>query len=168
MNAHHDPATDSPLPGAPAPGTAGGQDPRGDVDASADVLQDAVLELAWAMLDMARHGDAARLLPLIDQGAPVDMRASDGSSLLMLAAYHGHARLVEELAARGADVDMLNDRGQTPLAGAVFKGFDDVVRVLVDAGADPDLGTPSARDSAVFFKRQALAALLPEPEDLLG
>lgn len=144
------------------------QDPRAeDMELPADQLQEAVVELAHAMLDMARHGDAARLLPLIDQGAPVDMRESDGNSLLMLAAYHGHAELVEELARRGADVDLANDRGQTPLAGAVFKGFEDVVRVLLDAGADPDRGTPSARESAVFFGRQSIGALFGEPEDLL-
>lgn len=138
-----------------------------DVELPADQLQDAVVELAHAMLDMARHGDAARLLPLIGRGAPVDMREADGNSLLMLAAYHGHAELVEELARRGADVDLANDRGQTPLAGAVFKGFEDVVRVLLDAGADPDKGSPSARESAVFFGRQAIGALFPAPEDQL-
>lgn len=134
-----------------------------DVDLPADQLQDAVVELAHSMLDMARAGDAARLLPLVDQGAPVDMRSADGNSMLMLAAYHGHAQLVRELARRGADVDLMNDRGQTPLAGAVFKGFDDAVEELLDAGADPDLGTPSARESAVFFQRQAIAARFPEP-----
>lgn len=144
------------------------QDPRTeDRELPADQLQDAVVELAHAMLDMARHGDAARLLPLIDHGAPVDMRAADGNSLLMLAAYHGHAGLVEELARKGADVDLANDRGQTPLAGAVFKGFEDVARVLLDAGADPDKGSPSARESAVFFGRQAIGAMFAEPEDLL-
>lgn len=142
--------TDSTVPGA-------------DVEGDAAQLQDPVLELARAMLDLARHGDAARLLPLIDQGAPPDMRDADGNSLLMLAAYHGHAMLVGELAARGADVDLLNDRGQSPLAGAVFKGFDDVVDELLGAGADPDLGTPSARESAVFFGRQAMTGRFGPP-----
>ncbi|HLS73105.1 MAG TPA: ankyrin repeat domain-containing protein, partial [Actinomycetaceae bacterium] len=64
----------------------------------------AAIELAHSMLDAARSGEAAPLLALIDQGAPVNLRDSSGNSPLMLAAYHGHAELVRELAARGADV----------------------------------------------------------------
>ena len=84
----------------------------------ADAEDEAVLALAHALLDAARQGDGDTLLPLIDQGAPVDLRDSAGNSPLMLAAYHGHAALVRELAARGADADLANDRGQSPLAGA--------------------------------------------------
>ena len=101
---------------------------------------EAVIALATSLLDAAREGDGAMLLPLVDQGAPVNLSDSTGNSLLMLAAYHGHADLVHELAARGADVDRINDRGQSPLAGAAFKGFTEVAEQLVAAGADPDLG----------------------------
>src|SRR5699024_7467034 len=87
---------------------------------------EAVLALAHTLLDAARQGDGDTLLPLIYQGAPVDLRDSAGNSPLMLAAYHGHAALVRELAGRGADVDLANDRGQSPLAGAAFKGFTEV------------------------------------------
>lgn len=139
-----------------------------DVEGDASQLQDPVVELAQSMLDMARHGDGARLLPLLDHGAPPDMRDSDGNSLLMLAAYHGHAALVGELAARGADVDLLNDRGQSPLAGAVFKGFEDVVDELLGAGADPDRGTPSARESAIYFGRQSLLGRFGPPDEADG
>src|SRR5699024_8673496 len=83
-----------------------------------DAEDEAVLALAHTLLDAARQGDGDTLLPLIDRGAPVDLRDSAGNSPLMLAAYHGHAALVRELAGRGADVDLANDRGQGPLAGA--------------------------------------------------
>lgn len=119
---------------------------------------DEAVALAQAMLDACRAGQGAGVLPYLDAGAPPSMRDADGNSLLMLAAYHGHADLVRELADRGADVDQLNDRGQSPLAGAVFKGYEEVVGVLLDAGADPDAGTPSARESAVFFGREAMGA----------
>ncbi len=114
---------------------------------------EAVIALAHSLLDAARTGDAAALLSLVDQGAPVNLRDGAGNSPLMLAAYHGHAELVRELSARGADVDLMNDRGQTPLAGVAFKGFTDVARVLLEAGADPDLGHPSARETATYFER---------------
>lgn len=117
------------------------------------------------MLDAARGGRSEELLGLIDQGAPVNLRDGSGNTPLMLAAYHGHAELVVQLAARGADVDLMNDRGQSPLAGAAFKGFTEVARALLEAGADPEAGTPSARETARYFAREEILALLDQPED---
>lgn len=126
---------------------------------------DAVIALAHALLDAARGGDSATVLGLVDQGAPVDLRDGSGNTALMLAAYHGHAALVRELADRGADVDLLNDRGQSPLAGAAFKGFTEVAEALLGAGADPEAGTPSARDTAGYFQRTEIIALLEAGRD---
>jgi len=123
---------------------------------------DDAVALAHALFDACRRGDAPAVLPYLDAGAPATMRDADGNSLLMLAAYHDHPDLLRALAERGADVDQLNDRGQSPLAGAAFKGYDAVVRALLEAGADPDLGTPSARETAVYFGREAIAAMIEE------
>ena len=128
----------------------------GDVPAGDDPV-----ELAHWLLDRARVGEAERLADYADHGMPVDLTDASGNTLLMLAAYHGHAETVRVLAERGADVNAVNDRGQTPMAAAVFKGYRDVVEVLVAAGADADRGSPTARESAVFFERSAIAALLP-------
>jgi ankyrin repeat protein len=117
------------------------------------------IAFAHQMFDLARSG-SDQLLGNVDSGVPVGLTDAAGNNLVMLAAYHGHAALVGGLAERGADVNAVNDRGQTPLAGAVFKGSSEVVQALVSAGADPDLGTPSARESAVFFGKDDLAALL--------
>jgi ankyrin repeat protein len=117
------------------------------------------IAFAHRMFDLAREGDQA-LIGYIDAGVPAGLTDASGNSLLMLAAYHGHAELVRGLADRGADVNTLNDRGQSPLAGAIFKADAAVVRALMAAGADPDRGTPSARESAVFFGKEDLAALL--------
>jgi ankyrin repeat protein len=119
------------------------------------------VELAHWLFDQARAGEAARLAAYVDAGVPVELTDAAGNTLLMLAAYHGHPAAVSALAERGAGVNTVNDRGQTPLAGAVFKGFTQVVRVLVAAGADPDLGSPTAREAAVFFERPDLVQLLP-------
>lgn len=116
------------------------------------------IDLAHALFDLARAGEAERLAAYVDAGAPVDLTDPAGNTLLMLASYHGHASTVAELARRGAEVDRLNDRGQSPLAGAVFKGEEQVVAVLLELGADPDAGQPTARETAAMFGR----------EDLLG
>ena len=120
---------------------------------SDDQAHDPAVTLAQAMFQACRDGDIESLKPVLDQGAPLDMQDAEGNTMVMLAAYHGHAELVRELASRGADVELTNDRGQTPLAGAVFKGFDEVVAALIEVGASPDAGTPTARETAVFFGR---------------
>ncbi|KUG51146.1 hypothetical protein AVL62_12960 [Serinicoccus chungangensis] len=117
-----------------------------------------VVDLAHALFDLARAGDADRLAAYVDAGAPVDLTDPAGNTLLMLAAYHGHPAAVDELARRGADVDRLNDRGQSPLAGAVFKGEAEVVAVLLRHGAGPDAGQPTARETAAMFGREELLA----------
>lgn len=146
-------------PRSPEPSLSEPSDPQ---PTPSDAIDPDVLDLAHRMFDAARAGDAALLLPLLDQGAPANLQDPQGNTLLMLAAYHGHADLVRQLAARGADVDQVNDRGQTPLAGAAFKGTQDVAAALLEAGADPEIGTPSARDTAAYFQRAEITALLDE------
>lgn len=141
----YDPHAPPPLP------------PPGALDAE-------TIELAHQLFDLARAGDG-QLAELVDAGVPVDLTDPRGNSLLMLAAYHGHAALVADLVARGADLDRRNDRGQTPLAAAAFRGAPDVVEVLLDAGADPSAGAPSALETARFFERDEIAALLEAPPD---
>jgi uncharacterized protein len=80
--------------------------------------------------------------------------------LLILAAYHNHPATVAALLAHGADPARVNDRGQTALAAAVFRQSPEAVRMLLDAGADPAGGSPSATETAAFFKLPQMSALL--------
>lgn len=123
-------------------------------------IDDDIIELAGLVFDAARAGDAEGIRRYLDAGVPVNLTNSAGDNLVMLASYHGHAAVTALLVERGADVNARNDRGQTPLAGAAFKGYAEVFRLLLDAGADPDGGSPTARDTAAFFKRQEMLDLL--------
>ncbi len=107
-------------------------------------------------MDLARGGRFDELQEFVQRGLPVDVQDAEGNSLLMLAAYRGHLQTVRTLLALGADVNLRNDRDQTPIAGALFKGEDDIVRELLAAGADLDAGTPTARQAAELFGREAL------------
>lgn len=123
-------------------------------------IDDDIIELAGLVFDAARAGDIEGIRNYLDAGVPVNLTNGAGDNLVMLASYHGHAELTSLLVERGADVNSRNDRGQTPLAGAVFKGYTEIFRILAEAGADPDAGSPTARDTAVFFKRQEMLDLL--------
>jgi uncharacterized protein len=125
---------------------------------------DAVVELATRLFNMARAGEAAQLAAYVDAGVDPNLTNQRGDTLVMLAAYHGHADAVRVLVERGADANRPNDRGQTPLAGAVFKDEPDVIRALLGGGADPEAGRPSAVDTARIFERGDLLALLGRSE----
>ena len=115
-----------------------------------------VLDLASRLFDMARDGDAATLAAYLDAGVPVNLTNTNGDTLVMLASYHGHASAVAVLIAHDADVDRHNNRGQTPLAGAVFKNDTTIIDLLLRADADSRAGSPSALETARFFKREEL------------
>jgi uncharacterized protein len=125
---------------------------------------DAVVELATRLFNMARAGEAAQLAAYVDAGVDPNLTNQRGDTLVMLAAYHGHADAVRVLVEAGADANRRNDRGQTPLAGAVFKDEPDVIRALLQGGADPEAGRPSAVDTARMFERGDLLALLGRSE----
>src|SRR6185295_8408734 len=127
------------------------------VDGPRATLDTEVLDLASRLFDWARNGDAAMLAAYVDAGVPVNLTNTSGDTLVMLAAYYGHASAVAALIARGADVDRHNNRGQTPLAGAVFKNDTAIIDLLLDADADPSAGSPSALETAQYFKRDELA-----------
>lgn len=93
----------------------------------------------WSALHyavFAGHGEVAALL--IEHGADINARSTNGSSVLMMAVYEGHEQLVRQLLARGADRSVKNDRDDGALEWA-FK-----------------------------FKRLAIARLVAAPEEFVA
>jgi uncharacterized protein len=118
------------------------------------------IEIEKHCFELARSDETDALIAYIEAGVPVDLTDAQGNTLVMLAACEGNADTVVALLERGADANRANERGQTPLAGAVSKVDEATIRALIAGGADPDAGTPSARESAVFFGRDELVGLL--------
>lgn len=116
-----------------------------------DSTADPAVGTSHTCAELARTGEAERLVAYVDRGVSVDLTDAGGNTLLMLAAYNGQPSVVKALLERGADVNRLNDRGQSPLAGAVFKGEDTIVWMLLEVGADVDAGSPSAAQTAELF-----------------
>ncbi|MEW1982132.1 ankyrin repeat domain-containing protein [Citricoccus sp. NPDC079358] len=126
-------------------------------------LTDEELEFLHSLFDLARAGDEDHLLPILDQGVPVDLSNPKGDTLLILATYNNHPALVTALIERGADVHRLNGRGQSALSCAVFVQNEESVRALLAAGADPDEGPVSARAAVDMFGLDSMRALLDDP-----
>lgn len=72
---------------------------------------------------LARWNHHRELCRIVDAGTSVDIRDSNGNTLLMIAAQNGHEELCRMLVARGADVNACNARGNTPLHFAYGYGY---------------------------------------------
>jgi ankyrin repeat protein len=129
------------------------------VSARSDLSDDEV-EFLLEALNLARIGDTAQLVALIDAGLPVNLTNAAGDSLLILAAYHRHHATVAMLLNHGADHARINDRGQSALAAAVFRRSSVDVQALLSVGADPLLGDPSAVQVAEFFQLDDMLIIL--------
>lgn len=75
--------------------------------------------MQWSALHYAVFaGQAEAAALLLDHGADINARSTNGSSVLMMAVYEGHEALAKQLLARGADPAVKNDRGEGALEWA--------------------------------------------------
>lgn len=89
--------------------------------------EDAVA-FAQGIFELARNGGAGPLSVMLDAGVPVNMRTSEGETLLMLASKHGHTETVRLLLEKGADPEARDQNGNSALTLAKT----DSVRRLFD------------------------------------
>ncbi|MBP2366289.1 ankyrin repeat domain-containing protein [Pseudonocardia parietis] len=128
-------------------------------------MDDAAVELAHRMFDLARDGATEQLVAYLDAGVPVEITDPKGDTLLILAAYYGSGAIVADLLRRGADPNRTNDRGQTAIAAALFAQSSDSVTALLEAGADPHHGSPSAWATVEHFDLPDMRVLLEQRID---
>ncbi len=95
------------------------------------------IAFAQGLFQLARNGGTTMLRPLLAAGVPVDIRTSDGDSLLMLASINGHSETVRLLLEQGASPDLCNQHRRTALMQAAMANHAEVVRQLLQAGANP-------------------------------
>lgn len=77
-------------------------------------------ERQWTALHYAAFaGHAAIVETLLERGAEVNARSTNGSTVLMMAAREGHAAIAERLVAAGADPQLKNDFGDDAITWAM-------------------------------------------------
>ena len=89
-----------------------------------------------AMVDAVKNGDTAKVQSLLDKGVSPNLKADDGKSVLMLAAYLGHTDIAKLLLDKGADVNAKDKDGKTALMYAAEKGNIEMAKLLLEKGAD--------------------------------
>ena len=95
-----------------------------------------MLASAESLVEVAARGDLSSLRRLLDAGAAVNARDSEGRNAVLAATQGGHVEAARLLIARGADVnaqDKIQDSAFL-LAGAL--GHTEIVRLALAAGAN--------------------------------
>ena len=87
------------------------------------------------LLTAIQKGDIEKVSSLIEKGADVNVRDTDGVTALILASQFGYADIVKLLIDNGANVNARDDEGRTALMKATIKRYKDIVKLLKAAGA---------------------------------
>ncbi|KAF5695164.1 transcription activator acu-15 [Fusarium denticulatum] len=75
---------------------------------------------------------------LIEQGADVNVKKEDGTSVLCQACWSGYGKVVSLLIEKGVDPNCADTDGRTPLASAAGAGHKEIVQNLLDHDVDID------------------------------
>jgi ankyrin repeat protein len=124
--------------------------------AAAAVLAIAAAGAAWAelaspppVIAAVKAGDRETAIGLIEAGAEIDARDTDGSTALLYAAYQGDLAVVSALIAAGADVNAFNDYGANALQQAASAGDAALIARLLEGGADVE--SPNAEGQTALM-----------------
>jgi uncharacterized protein len=116
------------------------------------------------LLFAARAGDVESVKLLLAAGADVNDALSDGTSVLVEAAFSGHGAVGAVLLDKGANPNAA-DVGYTALHTAVLRGDLELVKALLAHGANPNAlitrGTPIRRDSTDLMLPATLIGATP-------
>jgi ankyrin repeat protein len=117
-----------------------------------------------ALLSAIEHGQEIAINFLLDNGASIDYKASDGRTALHCAAEHGREVIVQLLLNKGADVGARDTGGLTAFNYATINVHEAVMGLLLDNGAMVEetgqYGITALHSVAVRGKMSAVQMLL--------
>ena len=88
------------------------------------------------LIEAIRYGQVETIKGLLEGGADVNVRDTNGLSTLAQAIVTGQVEVVKLLLQSGADVNLKDGSGITALARATGLGAVDSIEILLGAGAD--------------------------------
>ena len=87
----------------------------------------------------ACNGHTTMVDMLLEKGANIEAKDTNGVTPLYWASHEGHTGTAEALLAKGADIEAKDNDGFTPLHRASFQGHTGTMTALLDSGADTSL-----------------------------
>ena len=94
-------------------------------------------DLDQALLRASERNDAAAVRRLLEQGADVESKYTDGTTALMVAAQNDRTEVVRLLLDKGANVAARTPEGYTAIHAAAELAKAPTLQLLLDHGADP-------------------------------
>ncbi|WP_353283954.1 ankyrin repeat domain-containing protein [Wolbachia endosymbiont (group A) of Lypha dubia] len=104
----------------------------------AKVIKQMQLELDKKLLSAVKNGDLNKVEDFISQGSSLEVKDSNGNTLLHYASQNDHLEVVEYLVKKGASLKAKNKDGKTPLDLAVHKNYISIIKFLKKTHLDLD------------------------------
>ena len=98
-----------------------------------------ITNLEQCFLEFAETGNQFGISTLLELGADVDHKSSEGRTALMIASYSGHQQCVQMLTSANANVDIQDNKGYTALMLATECNSIDIVSHLLSVNASVNL-----------------------------
>jgi ankyrin repeat protein len=117
------------------------------------LLQLPAVSQAESLLQALRAQDPASAAHLLDSGADVHEKMSDGTTALHWAVHYGYADIALRLLKAGASASAVNDYGDSPLSEAAERGDAPVIRALLKAGADVESANAEGQTALMTVAR---------------
>ncbi len=95
-------------------------------------------DLNEKLLSAVKNGDLNKVEDLISQGTSLEVKDSNGNTLLHYASQKDHLEVVEYLIKKGASLKAKNKDGETPLELAVQKNYIGIIEFLKKTQLDLD------------------------------
>ena len=108
--------------------TSGGYEDTGDGDMDVLGVEEPVSSTdVEDIFRFARHGRCEEMEKLLEFGIPIDIRDSNGSTLLITACQNGNKKIVKSLLRRGANINIRNFKGNSALHYCTQFGYSDTL-----------------------------------------
>ncbi|WP_436376819.1 ankyrin repeat domain-containing protein [Cytobacillus sp. BC1816] len=95
------------------------------------------MDMSESLLQAAERSDTKTIKRLIEDGADLNKKGSDGQTATMIAAYNNDVETAKILIKAGADVNIQDNMNNNPFLYAGAEGYIEILKLTIEAGADP-------------------------------
>jgi ankyrin repeat protein len=111
------------------------------------------MDMSEPLLQAAERRETETIKRLIEEGADLNKKDSDGRTATMIATYNNDVETAKILIKAGADFNIQDNMKNNPFLYAGAEGYVEILKLTIEAGADP-----------VIINRYGGTALIPAAE----